>query len=215
MPYTIAFPPLHAAPSSPAPVIPVTEPRMVPPPAAVTQPQDSLFSESSQLGSRFLEMTLAEFETQDHALQVRVPWLPESLWFVPSSAKATILSQEGISRGRIWTAKELRNLLEVGEVTPEALRTLTQIKQEFGAEFTRFRRTKEPYEDHYESQATPTGLESLWPLEITGMGKSTVGSFTPCERCGEGTWTSYGGVPFCRRHAMAEATRRKAADDPT
>lgn len=213
MPYTIAFPPIHAVPSSLTPVISVTEPRV--PSAIVQEPQDSLYAESCQSGSKFLEMTLAEFEAQDHALQVRVPWLPESLWFVPSLTEATILSQEGISRGRVWTAKELRDLLEVGEVTREELQTLTQIKLEFEVEFTRFQRTKKPSEDRYSSQAMPSSLSSLWPPEIPGLGKSIVGSFTPCERCGEGSWASYGGVPFCRRHAISEATGRKAFDDPT
>ena len=212
MPYRIAFPPLHVSPSSPAPVIPVIGPGSVGL-GELPQAQNELPAESNLLKSRFLEITLDEFETQDHALQVRVPWLSECLWFVPSSAEARILSQEGISRGRIWTAKELRDLLVVGGVTPKELQTLTRIKQEFEVEFSRIRRTNEAGEHPHTSDSISGGLVSLWPSEITGMGTQILGSFTPCEICREGTGTSYGGVPFCRRHAIAEATRRKEADD--
>ena len=207
MPYRIAFPPLPVSPSLPAPVIPVMEGRLAP---RVERPQAQTQTpaESNLLKSRFLEMTLAEFKTQGHALEVRGPWFTESLWFVPSSAEATILSQKGISRGRIWTAKELCDLLEVGEVTREQLQTLSRVKQEFGVEFAHIRRIKEAQEDPHASD-----LGSLWPLAITGMGNQTLCSFTPCEICREGTWTSYGEVPFCRRHAIAEATRRKDADE--
>ena len=213
MPYSIAFPPIHAAPSSPAPVIPVMEARSAPlaeQPPAQTQPP----AKPTLLKSRFLEMTLVEFETQGHMLQVWVPWLMEYLWFVPSSAAAMILSQEGISRGRIWTAKELRDLLEVGDITREQLQTLSRIKQEFGVEFARIRQAKEAHEHPLASHLTPCGLVSPWPSKITGIGNQALGSFTPCENCREGTWTSYGGVPFCLRHAIAEAARRKATDDP-
>jgi hypothetical protein len=81
-------------------------------------------------------------------------------------------------------------------------------------EFVRIRRTPAPQVHAHTSEPTTGARVSLWPSEITGRGKQTLGSFTPCAICGQGTWSSYGGTPFCRRHAIAEASRRKATDDP-
>lgn len=212
MAYRIAFPPTDVAPSSPTPVTAVTgleEASSV----QVPQSQDPTSAESQPSLSQFLEMTLDEFETQDHALQVRVPWLSECLWFVPSSAVAKSLNREGISLGQIWTARELRNLLEVGGVTLEQVQNLTRIKQEFGAEFTCFRRTQKTHDYPYATDPTPGGPVSPWPSEIAGRGKLIVGPFTPCSICGDGAWSSYGGVYFCRRHAIAEAARKEAGNE--
>ena len=46
-------------------------------------------------------------------LEIRVSFLDVSLFFVSSSLEGDSLSHEGISRGRIWTAHELRDVLTI------------------------------------------------------------------------------------------------------
>jgi len=38
---------------------------------------------------------------------------------------------------------------------------------------------------------------SAWPNFLPGYGEKSVGSFTPCEICGRGTWVRYGGRALC------------------
>ena len=58
---------------------------------------------------------LPDFHAAGQMLEVRVPWLPVSLWFVPDESAAEALVGEGVSRGRVWTAHELVDLLRVPE----------------------------------------------------------------------------------------------------
>jgi hypothetical protein len=74
----------------------------------------------------------------DRLLQVRVPWLPESLWFVPDEAAVEALVGDGVSRGRIWTAGELLDLLSLPTTKIEA-RTIAHAKVEFDGEVTAVR----------------------------------------------------------------------------
>ena len=211
MPYHIAFPPLPRPPSSSPPVIAVMDP-MVAPLADRSGGHVPQSSPSTPEVSRILAMSLDEFAAGHEALQVRVPWHTESLWFVPSSAVATALSREGISRGRIWTANELRDLMDAGSVTHRELRCLTQIKEVLGTEFVRIRRR--PTEDTPPVPAPePKSHLYIWPTEIRGKGKLTLATFTPCTTCGTGTWAYYGGTPYCVRHARAEVQHERDNHD--
>ena len=53
----------------------------------------------------------------DRALEVRVPWLPATLWFVPSEAAGELRVGEGVTRGRIWTIGDLQDLLSIPGMT--------------------------------------------------------------------------------------------------
>ncbi len=70
------------------------------------QPWDPRFQDTV---ARLAAMGLDQFESQGQPFEVRVPWHPETLWFVPAEADVEWLQREGISRGRIWTAGELAN----------------------------------------------------------------------------------------------------------
>src|SRR5262245_47608995 len=72
----------------------------------------------------FLSMTLDEFGVRGACLEVRVHWLPVTLWMVPSDQDAERLVRDGISRGRIWTATELVNLMSTPDRTRNALMTV-------------------------------------------------------------------------------------------
>ena len=54
-----------------------------------------------------LSMSLRDFAEADCALEVRVAWWPETLFFVPAVQDAAALWGEGMSRERGWPAHEL------------------------------------------------------------------------------------------------------------
>jgi hypothetical protein len=60
-------------------------------------------------------LPIAEYAVAGQPLEVRVPWWPETLWFVPDQRHAAALAP-GIAPARIWTAREL-SLLVAGRVT--------------------------------------------------------------------------------------------------
>lgn len=78
-----------------------------------------------------LAMPLDHFAQQAAWLEIRVPWHQGTLWFVSSGLDAERLAREGISRGRIWTAQELTNLLSIPNLVPESIRTVALAKMEF------------------------------------------------------------------------------------
>ena len=75
----------------------------------------------------------------DRMLEVRVPWLPAALWFVPSESHAEVLTLKGVHRGRIWTARELHDLLSIPGITKAGARTIAEAKREFGGAVTALR----------------------------------------------------------------------------
>ncbi len=79
-------------------------------------------------------LTLAQFSRQGRAIRVRVPWLPETLWFVPGLDHVGRLMAQGVRRGCIWTAGELTDLTKIGTGMSEATRTIARVKLDFDAE---------------------------------------------------------------------------------
>jgi hypothetical protein len=50
---------------------------------------------------------------------------------------------------------------------------------------------------------TCSGVDSTgWPIELPGLGVGEQADFERCHLCQEGTWQRYGGLPFCKRHAL-------------
>jgi hypothetical protein len=60
--------------------------------------------------------------------------LEQTLWFVPRSEHIDDLVRDGVHRGRIWTAAELKDLLSVSGLTEQDLVALSRLKQEFDGE---------------------------------------------------------------------------------
>ena len=94
--------------------------------------------------AKLLALPLDAFATTDASVEVRVTWLPQPLWFVPIEVDAEALIAEGISRGQIWTAGELRDLLAIPGITPAGARTIALAKIEFDGEVTEVRPTRPP-----------------------------------------------------------------------
>lgn len=78
-----------------------------------------------------LGMDLEAFEREGRAFEIKVPWVADPLWFVPSAAEAEGLVKEGVHRGRIWTAKELMDLLAIPGVTREQVKQVATAKAIF------------------------------------------------------------------------------------
>ena len=93
-----------------------------------------------------IAMPLDQFAEEGCPLEIRVPWLPVSLWFVPGEADAEALAKEGVGRGRVWTARELMDLLAIEGLTSEQVKTLAQAKLEFEGEVVEVRE-RGPYHD--------------------------------------------------------------------
>lgn len=90
----------------------------------------------------FLSMPLDEFKRRGACLEVRVPWLNVTLWVVPVDRDVNMLMQEGISRGRIWTANELQQLISVASRTPETVQTLAHAKLELDGDIVEVRQRR-------------------------------------------------------------------------
>ena len=89
--------------------------------------------------ARLLAMSLDVFAREGQPLEVRVPWWPETFWFVPDVRNAEALWREGKGRERIWTADELLALLQVSGLTAEALRVITVARREVDGELVEVR----------------------------------------------------------------------------
>lgn len=88
---------------------------------------------------QILAMSLDRFADKGGPLEIRVPWLAVTLWFVPSEADAEALAREGVSRGRIWTAHELIDLLAIPGLTREQVGTVAQAKAQLNGEVVEVR----------------------------------------------------------------------------
>jgi hypothetical protein len=86
-----------------------------------------------------LAMPLDQFAREGQLVEVRVPWLDVTLWFAPEERDAETLGREGVNRGRVWTAKELRAVLVIAGRTREALRTIALAKLTVNGDVTEVR----------------------------------------------------------------------------
>jgi hypothetical protein len=91
--------------------------------------------------AQLMGMPLDLFAREGQLLEVRVPYLDQTtLWFVPSESDAEGLTREGISRGRIWTARELANLLSCAGLRPHDVKAVALAKIELGGDVVEVRR---------------------------------------------------------------------------
>jgi len=98
----------------------------------------------SETVAQLLGLPLAHFAEAGRMLEVGVPWLPVTLWFVPDEPAVAMLLAEGISQGRIWTSAELEDLFSIPGLTRESTRTVALAKLEFDGEVTEIRPSSPP-----------------------------------------------------------------------
>ena len=78
--------------------------------------------------SGILAMPLDQFAREGQCLEIRVAWHTETLWFVPDGRDAAALKRDGVGRGRVWTARELAELLALSDQTVTTVRTVALAK---------------------------------------------------------------------------------------
>ena len=81
-----------------------------------------------------LGLSLDEFAKQDYSIELAVPWLEETIWFVPRADFINDLVRDGVCRGCIWTARELKDLSSIPSLTEQDLVALSRLKLAFGGE---------------------------------------------------------------------------------
>ncbi len=87
-----------------------------------------------RLEARTLDLSLDDFAEQDHSIELAVPWLEETIWFVPRVEHIEDLVKGGVHRGRIWTARELKDLSSIPRLTEQDLVALSRLKLSFEGE---------------------------------------------------------------------------------
>jgi hypothetical protein len=75
-----------------------------------------------------LAMPLDQFAREGQCLEIRVAWHTETLWFVPDERDAAALTRAGVGRGRVWTARELADLLALSDQVLTTVRTVALAK---------------------------------------------------------------------------------------
>jgi hypothetical protein len=79
-------------------------------------------------------MPLSEFERQHRALELRLEWWHETVWLVPSALVGNSLLREGVFAGRIWSVRELADLLAVPGRSSRDISSIAKLKLAFDAE---------------------------------------------------------------------------------
>jgi hypothetical protein len=126
-----------------------------------------------------LGLPLDVFAGADHMLEFRVPWHRATLWLVPDEGAVQGLEAEGVSRGRIWTAQEVTDLLSVSGIAREAARMVALAKMGFDGEVTEVR---------------------PWARLLAGGHDRSVSEPATCSTCrGEAWWRGTTGLRVCRR----------------
>ena len=83
---------------------------------------------------RLLGLSLDEFAAQECSIELAVPWLEGTIWFVPRAVHIVDLVRDGVHRGRIWTVSELKDLLSATGLTEQDLISLGRLKLAFDGE---------------------------------------------------------------------------------
>ena len=81
-----------------------------------------------------VDMPLSQFEREGYPIEIQVPGLTETLWFVPGIDDVHRLVSRDIRRGRIWTAAELRVITAIPDAGQDDLVTLARVKARFDGE---------------------------------------------------------------------------------
>jgi hypothetical protein len=85
-------------------------------------------------------MPISVFARSGMTAEILVTWLSQPIWFSADELTAEHLSRQGVSRGRIWTAAELADLLAISNITPAGAQTVARAKLEFDGEISEVRR---------------------------------------------------------------------------
>jgi hypothetical protein len=89
--------------------------------------------------TEILAMPLDRFAREGQCLEVRVPWLDVTLWFVPEERDAAAVARTSASRGRVWTASELAALMALPDRAPATVEAIARAKLEVDGDIVEVR----------------------------------------------------------------------------
>jgi hypothetical protein len=182
-----------------------TAPGATPPtPAFSAEPADR-----AALREHLLQLRLSAFAQAGHCLEVRVPWAPVPLWFVPTEADADALARKGIGRGRCWTADELRMLLAIPGITKAQARQIDEAKLAFEGDVVAVEPTAPADGEADWALAAPTSAPRAagGPAALPGPGSAQLGVFASCDGCGTETWVVDDDAPRCPTCSVSKTAR--------
>ena len=88
-----------------------------------------------ELEAYLFALSLNEFAQQNYSIELAVPSLDETIWFVPRSEHIDdLVLRNGVHRGQIWTVAELKQLISATGLTDQDLISLGRLKLAFGGE---------------------------------------------------------------------------------
>lgn len=90
--------------------------------------------------AQLVAMPIDQYARKGAPLEVQVPWLSETVWFVADDRQAEVLALEGVSRGRVWTARELIELMALPDRTREVVQGLALAKRAVDGDIVEVRR---------------------------------------------------------------------------
>jgi hypothetical protein len=127
--------------------------------------------ERLRLEAQVVDLSLDDFARQSHSLELAVPWLVETIWWVPRAEHIDDLVRDGVHRGRIWTAAELRDLLAVPGLTEQDLVSLGRLKLDFDADIVSVQvdRREEPHGKPEERRRCRACHETRYWISIHGV----------------------------------------------
>jgi hypothetical protein len=99
------------------------------------RPGDAGFAETV---ARLVAMPLDRYAREGAPLEIQVPWLGQTLWFVPDERQAEATISEEVPRGRIWTAEELMRVVPVA--SRDVVQTIAIAKLTLDGDVTEVRR---------------------------------------------------------------------------
>ena len=101
------------------------------------RPGDACFAEAV---ARLVALPLDQFEHEGQLLEVLVPWHNETLWLVPEGRDTEALDREGVDRGRVWTARELMEVMALPDLASDTVWTIAFAKMTFGGDIVKAKR---------------------------------------------------------------------------
>jgi hypothetical protein len=134
------------------------------------EPSHLLLPSGPSQADGLLQMSLAQFYSAGELIEWAVDWLEASLWFVPNAADVETLAREGVSRGHIWTALELMDVLGIPHLPAEEITTLAAVKREFGGQVIKARPRGERCGERGRGGGTSAGVSTR--RDRTGEGSS-------------------------------------------
>ncbi len=81
-----------------------------------------------------MAMRGSEFGRQRFTVELRCPGVDGTVWLAPQPKDAARLVSEGIGRGRIFTARELADLLSIETLASADFQKIARLRVAFGAE---------------------------------------------------------------------------------